>query len=393
MAGAYSSAYSSAYDVGAGGGPTYTLDAAAGSFSLTGQSAGLAAARKLAVTTGEFTLAGTTTGLAASRNLAVTAGSFALAGNDAGLTTARKLAASVGSFSLTGNAADLVYTPTGGPTYTLAANTGSFSLTGQAAGLAVERKLAVAVGAFNLAGQDIGLAAGRKIAAEPGQFTLTGQTANVLVSRKLLASAGSFSLTGPAVTLTYSGSTLPPITNANTMFGVAGYWIDEVVTRIEDTLKAVTPKLVAADLIFTYDGDTANLEKYPDSDRFIVVCPVEAIVNQSILAGAGAPHTVSDSLFAVDVYKRVGQERDRRSDRKFKHTSGLTPFVREVINALQVQPLFVFDPDDDYYKTPLVHPMRLVRYQWNPRRPQSGWGWCRTTWAVKFRTDFDGFTE
>lgn len=69
-------------------GPTYTLDAASGSFSLAGQDAGLAV----------------------NRTLEAEGGAFALVGQDAGLVLHRVMPADSGSFSLDGQAATLTYT-------------------------------------------------------------------------------------------------------------------------------------------------------------------------------------------------------------------------------------------------------------------------------------------
>ncbi len=122
-------------NVNEGGGPTYTLTAATGVFTLTGNAAGLRVSRKITAGTGSFTLTG----------------------NAAGLIAGRKLSAATGSFTLTGNSVNLVYTPIGGPTYTLAAGTGSFVLTGNAAGLRVSRKITIGTGAFVLTGNPVNL--------------------------------------------------------------------------------------------------------------------------------------------------------------------------------------------------------------------------------------------
>jgi len=92
----------------AGGGPTYTLTAATGTFTLTGQSANL--------------------------------------------KVSRKLTAATGTFSLTGISANLVYTPVSGATYTLTAQTGVFNPTGQAAAFKVSRKLTAGTGVFYFVG-------------------------------------------------------------------------------------------------------------------------------------------------------------------------------------------------------------------------------------------------
>ena len=131
--GAFSEAPFSADQVAAGGGgPTYTLTCATGSFTLTGQSANLVVSRKLTAATG----------------------SFALTGQSANLQVSRKLVADTGAFSLTGIAVNLVYTPVSSATYTLTAQTGVFNLTGQAAAFKVSRKLVAETVSFSFVGND-----------------------------------------------------------------------------------------------------------------------------------------------------------------------------------------------------------------------------------------------
>lgn len=190
-------------DVG-GGGATYTLEAAQGSYVLTGQAAGLTAARKMAAAVGAFTLTGQDAGLRAGRKITAGAGSYTLTGIAADLKASRKLTAAAGTYALTGYAADLVYTPDGGPTYTLTAGAGEYSYTGFAAGLKAGRKLTAAQGAYTLTGQDAGLYRGYTLSAGAGAYTLTGQAATLKVSRKLTAARGAFAVTGYDVDLDYS---------------------------------------------------------------------------------------------------------------------------------------------------------------------------------------------
>lgn len=90
----------------------YTLTASVGSFTLSGQAAGLKAGRKVAAGTGSFSLSGQPAGLRATRAVAAGVGSYALTGIPAGLAAARRVAAAAGSFILTGADADLQVTTT-----------------------------------------------------------------------------------------------------------------------------------------------------------------------------------------------------------------------------------------------------------------------------------------
>ncbi len=185
-----------------GGGPTYTIAAGAGAFTLTGNAAVLKAARKIAAGTGDFVLTGNNTVLKAGRKIAAGTGEFALTGIGAALKLARKLTAGGGAFSLTGNDATLTYTPVGGPTYTIAASAGAFSLTGNNTVLKAGRKMSAGTGVFTETGNVAGLKVGRKMVAGAGAFTLTGLDAILKAARKLPAGTGVFTLTGSNVNLT-----------------------------------------------------------------------------------------------------------------------------------------------------------------------------------------------
>lgn len=80
------------------------------------------------VAAGSFTLTGEPAGLTVARTLTTAAGTFALTGESAGLTAARVLAAGVGSFAATGESAGLTYVPA--RSYLLTADVGLFALTG-----------------------------------------------------------------------------------------------------------------------------------------------------------------------------------------------------------------------------------------------------------------------
>jgi hypothetical protein len=167
------------------------LVAAAGSFSLTGQAAGLIHDKLLTAAFGTFSLTGQATGLLASRLLDAAFGAFNLTGQDAGLLTSRLLTAESGTFTLAGQDAGLLR-----QWGDLVAASGTFNLTGQAAGLIHDKLLTAAFGTFSLTGQDAGLLTSRLLDAAFGTFTLTGQDAGISKIIQLLAESGTFSLTG-----------------------------------------------------------------------------------------------------------------------------------------------------------------------------------------------------
>lgn len=100
----------------------YTLTAEAGSYSKTGQAAGLKAARKLAAGPDSYALTGQAVALKAARKIAAGAGSYSLTGQAAVLRTIRKMAAEGGSYVLTGQDANLVI----GQHYILVAEAGYY---------------------------------------------------------------------------------------------------------------------------------------------------------------------------------------------------------------------------------------------------------------------------
>lgn len=144
----------------------YTLTAEAGSYSKTGQSAGLKAARKIPAGAGSYSLAGQSAVLKAARKVVAGAGSYSLTGQLATLRAARRLAAAPDSYALTGQAVDLK----------------------------LARKIAAGAGSYALTGQEVVLRAIRKMAAEGGSYVLTGMDANLAIGHHytLVCEAGSY---------------------------------------------------------------------------------------------------------------------------------------------------------------------------------------------------------
>ena len=169
-----------------------SLTAEAGSFTLTGQAAGLQAQRRMAAGTGAFDLTGQDAGLRVTRRMTAEAGSFTLSGQSATLVRALRLTAGTGAFSLIGQDAALNVAGSS----TLAAETGVFALGGQAAGLRAARRLAAEPGSFSLAGQAAGMRVAHLLAADAGSFVLTGQAVNLRALRRMLAESGPFVVAG-----------------------------------------------------------------------------------------------------------------------------------------------------------------------------------------------------
>lgn len=126
--------------------------------------------------------------------MAADVGTFTLTGEDAGLRRALKLAAAYGTFTLSGQDVTLTYVQHGA--YTLTAAYGSFTLTGQDTTFLRGLRLPASVGTFTLTGQAANLKRGLRLVAALGTYTLTGEPAGVKVGRRLSAAAGTFTLSG-----------------------------------------------------------------------------------------------------------------------------------------------------------------------------------------------------
>ena len=118
---------------------------------------------------------------AVSYTLTAAQGSYTLTGQVVGLLDLRQVSAVQGSYTLTGQAATLSYS---GTVRILTAAQGSYTLTGQATAFSRARTLPAAQGSYTLTGQDatLVLTAAARLVAEQGSYTLTGQPAGVIWS-------------------------------------------------------------------------------------------------------------------------------------------------------------------------------------------------------------------
>lgn len=175
----------------------YTLTITQGAYTLTGNSATAAAARRLAITQGSYALTGSSAGLAAARRLTITQGAYALTGNNLALAAARQLSISQGAYSLTGNNAGLAVGRRLGIT------SGTYALTGQAVQLVAARRLSISQATYTLTGADVTLtkAAAGGLQVTQGSYALTGNSAQLAGSRRLTVTQGSYALAGFDVAL------------------------------------------------------------------------------------------------------------------------------------------------------------------------------------------------
>jgi fibronectin-binding autotransporter adhesin len=159
------------------------LPALSGTFALTGQTSGNAVVAPLS--SGTFSLAGSSSGEAIGEPAG--SGTFALSGRAAALAT--QLPLTSGVFSLTGNAATITYSGAGNKS--LAALSGTFAVTGRLVSIAVG--VSVSVGTYTLTGGSVPSGNGYQLAAGSGTFQATGNAAAGAVRCPLRAGAFSFS--------------------------------------------------------------------------------------------------------------------------------------------------------------------------------------------------------
>lgn len=204
----------------AGGSTAYSLEALAGSYSLTGQTASLEKGSLVVASAGSYLLTGQTAGLLKGSKVSADSGPYTLTGQSASLLKGFEVSADSGTYTLSGQDVSLVYSGTavvltadnGAYTLTgisaflekgglLTASNGSYALTGQTVTLLTGFKVAAGAGSFSLTGQDASLKHNASLAALNGSYNLSGQAASLLASRLLPVDSGSYALTGSSATL------------------------------------------------------------------------------------------------------------------------------------------------------------------------------------------------
>ena len=158
----------------------YSLTAANGGFSYTGQAAALAY----------------------GRDMAAAVGTFSYSGQAAALVRAAALPANTGTYAYTGQAAALYEAAI------LTASSGAFSYGGQGAGLIAAYAMMASAGVVGFSGQTAGLPLALKVATDAGMFAYSGEDASLVAAGSglavvLAANAGVFAYLGPPATLTY----------------------------------------------------------------------------------------------------------------------------------------------------------------------------------------------
>lgn len=148
------------YFIPAAGGPTYTLTA----------------------NSGTYTISGTAAALTASRAITATAGAYSASGTDAALTYQQN--------------------------NTLTADSGTYTTAGTAADLVASRALPADSGSYTVSGTSVTLRYGYILSVDSGAYAATGTAVDLTASRAISADSGVYTYNGTAVTLTYSGQSV-----------------------------------------------------------------------------------------------------------------------------------------------------------------------------------------
>jgi hypothetical protein len=212
-----------------------TVSAATGTYALTGEAATTLWAHKLPAATGYYSLTGEAATLALGMSEA--AGYYSLTGEATTLKWGHKLSAATGTYALTGEAATTLWA------HKEVEATGSYALTGEAATLAL--KMTAATGYYNLAGEAVTLSTTGAFALQvnSGFFAVTGEADTQLWAHKLVVADGTYALTGEAATLTAAGSVTLAV--ATGFFALTG----------EANTELWAHKLVVADGVYTVTGE------------------------------------------------------------------------------------------------------------------------------------------
>jgi hypothetical protein len=195
----------------------FEIDAAAGSYAISGTAALLAAGRTFNAEAGSYAVSGAAAILACGRFINAETGSYALSGAAASLLGNRALLADPGALAITGANATLAaglmfnaeagsYEITGADAtlskgFVIVAESGTYVLTGTAASLLADRMIEAEAGSYEITGAEATFNHGYNLNAESGVYAITGVTATLLANRVLSADAGSYLITGAAATL------------------------------------------------------------------------------------------------------------------------------------------------------------------------------------------------
>jgi hypothetical protein len=179
---------------------TFTLPLSVGTYSLTGQSVGLATTHRVPLAAGVYSLTGQNVALYRALSMPAVVGTYALNGQAVRLAASRRIALANGTYALNGQAVALR------ASRALPLANAAYVLNGQPVRLAFLHRIVLANGVYSLAGQTVTLTKNSSVGvttltAGVGAYALTGKAVALRASRRLAVAAGIFTLTGIDVRL------------------------------------------------------------------------------------------------------------------------------------------------------------------------------------------------
>jgi hypothetical protein len=280
----------------------FTIDAGAGSYTITGTAAGLELHAVIDAEAGGYTLSGQVANLLAGYNLSTEAASYVLDGQEVSFTVDYNLTAEVGAYILSGQIVNLEYHSV------IIADTGSYIITGTDAGLNLSLIMAADAGAYILGGQTTELLHDTVISADTGSYTVNGQVANLELHSVLDAEPGVYILSGQEISLLL-GVTLEAEATSYVLSGQEVSLLHAAVLNAESGVYSVI-------------GDEVNLEYHvllnAESDSYTLNGQQASLEFSAILDAESATYIlngqVANLLFnplldvEVGIYTLDGQE-------------------------------------------------------------------------------------
>ena len=178
----------------------YKLEASAGSYSLTGKDVSISVKRNYTLTAnaGIYSVSGKNADLILQRNYTLEAeqGNYALTGADVSFSVKRNyvLALEGGTYNLTGHNVDLSTSIS--TTYVLNCEAGSYVLTGNPLTINKSLILTLGNGAYSVLGHDVKLLFERVLSLGVGSYALSGKDLGFVKSLILSIDTGDYVLTG-----------------------------------------------------------------------------------------------------------------------------------------------------------------------------------------------------
>lgn len=166
----------------------------------------------------------------------------------------------------------------------------------------------------------------------------------------------------------------------------ASAWVNTITERIQNAL--AQGNLVPRDSLWDYLGEIDDLLQAPPTTKFVVVAPMGLPVEQSHVTGGGKAYTAFNGVYRVDFCQQLMEKQFTTARLMSSVSSSFAQMVRGGIKLLQVSPIALAPTAAGEIYSPVRQPIRLLDCQFNPRKPATGWGWCRTRWQANFTTDF-----